>query len=154
MTNHGFVYADKKPFPPGYKIESHLRAIVQGVWGSGAEVTKVSDRGYRWVVAVPRVALAELSIWRVSPHVIEMRKGEGEFSSWMQTYIRASLASRFEGKCGDESTEERWDPEPEKYSTFDKWFWATHVRYRNLTKELYDIVTQGIPPALLGVKEG
>ena len=121
--NHGFV------IPSGTvsekKLEALLREIVRERWG---DLVRVEAMPRGWEVAWGTDYACHLFVWLASPRKIEMRKGMGDLSSWLQDLVRETLANRLNGKCGDEGVDNRWVGKPEGYQTFKQWWGHIHGR--------------------------
>lgn len=117
--NHAYVLT-RKWLRPG-PLDVLIRELVHEKWGAALVVRMEGEQ--HWVVTdgadVPKVGL---QIWIETRRKLEMRKIHGDLSRFLQTYLQENLAARLGGRCGDFGVSERWDPEPEKFSTFEKWW--------------------------------
>lgn len=115
MTNHNMVIVKGRPAPA--KIGALIREIVSEKWGSVVTVENVGEQ--YWRIQSELSDSFSLDIWIQSTRTIEMRKGPGTASSWLQTFVQEHLAERLGGLCGSEGVQERWVPTPQRFYTYD-----------------------------------
>ncbi len=145
--NHAFVITKKLISQD--LIERELESVVKNRWGNCVSLNKDHDN---LVITIPGFeSKFYLQVWLKSRRTIEMRKGSGDISSWLQTYVQCSLAKSLDGKCGDEGVNEKWVGDPDSFRSFSQWW--KHI-YKNLSEftidDIYSKVTKDFPRGVLG----
>jgi hypothetical protein len=121
MTNHNMVVV-KGRLPAPAKIGVLIREVVSEKWGSVVTVENVGEQ--YWRIQSELSDSFSLDIWIQSTRTIEMRKGPGTVSSWLQAFVQEHLAERLGGLgglCGSAGVRERWAPTPQRFYTYDRY---------------------------------
>jgi hypothetical protein len=151
MTNHAFIYTKKNLVASD--IESHLNKLVS-VYDSALKIECPANDCWR-IQTTTSQPYGGLEIWIACPRRLEMRKGHGSLSLWIQAYIQESLAAQLKGRCSDEGVQGTWRPEPEKFDTYEKWWRSTYeLKYcdeslKLIIKDMWERELKWLPESLL-----
>jgi hypothetical protein len=155
-VNHAFITLKRDlPSPAAFGVV--LNEIVTQKWGSAVEVEQQGND--RWHIRDrEQKGFMGLALWFKSTRKIEMRRGPGDLSGWLQTYMQESIAIHLKGSCGDEGVGYKWKPTPVRYGTFELWFKEvyrgsnSHPIDPALIQDLFDQTLAQIPKELLGIQ--
>jgi hypothetical protein len=114
---------------PKSKISTYLREIVAERWGTAPTVREDASDAWHIHATDESLLYFRLSVWVRNPRKIEMRRGLGDFSSWLHAHVQDALAKRINGPLMSDDADRR-----------------------ALLDDLYERTIKHVPPELFGVR--
>lgn len=136
MANHGYV-TSKKHFKKE-EVLAHLKEINNRRFKS---LLKIEDSQWgdndSWFISYQEPGKdypTGFNIWIASKKKLEHRHTHG-WAFYLEIVFSSELGAIYDGKISDDCCDEKWDPEPNKYSSFKEYI---SIRYSHVNKRLAD----------------
>lgn len=102
-------------------VEAALRRTVAGPFCGRLRVQRAGDG---WAVVDPggRSGFPVAEVYRETASRLEVRMGSGPmWHSWARQLVAETTAQAAGARVGSDAVEERWNPDPARISTFDRY---------------------------------
>ena len=158
MTNHAFVTTRGRRLTPEL-VGGLLQEIVRERWGAAVVVEKRAKTNWLIRLSIEDKGIYnhfQLGVWIDTSRKLTFRKGMGDLSSWLQSFMQHTLAFRLNGVCSDEGVSERWDGDPMRYRTFQQWWDSLYEEAvgndpgrQEFVRGLYQDTVRYLPPGII-----
>ena len=136
LGNIAFLYRkDKRWFKPAEVTQALYRVCKAHLETQGVKVTLLC-RSLEWEVRVGNGVLHIHSTGRR----LESKHPRGFGMGWVMCVVHEYLARELNATLGDEGVAERWEPEPDKYNTPEKYaeIGVEHISDPHMRNSMYN----------------
>lgn len=132
MANHGFITS--KRFWKKEKVYHDLCEINKNRFNN---LLSIKDHGNGfWSINYDdgRGYPVGFDLWISSTRKLEHRHPHNTWAGYLEIVFVHELAGRYGAILSDESSKDRWQPNPKKYSSYKKYIdiWCGHVKNKNI----------------------